>query len=216
MQHAESHEALLARALAGEAVELGACEQCRVELERAREAARRARGVLELERAVLEDARRSTGDAERTLTRNLLARGRHRHDRARTRRTFVLLALACAAVLVAWLSLRRAPQAEPARREEVPLGGSLECLVEVREHHYHAFTWTPVELPEIRYDLRVMTLDSGQIGAEILARDGLTEARWEPTAEEERLLPDELHLEVRALDLFGVEQGSGWLRASRH
>lgn len=217
MGHDASHEALLARILAGDGAEheLGQCERCRRELEEARDADARARLALELEREVVEEARHSATRADRDHLSNLLERGRLSAARSRVRRLVLGVALVGAAALVALLTTRGPVSTPEVPREELRLGDSLACHVELRDGRYHAFAWEPVEEPEVSYELRLRALESGLAGEELLYREALSGARWEPTPEEERALPDELLMEVRAVSALGEDRGHGSSRVSR-
>ena len=115
-----------------------------------------------------------------------------------------------------WFALRPAVPATPSRaREELLLGGTLPCRVELVDGRYDVFAWDAIDAPAVEYTLRLRHSDAGLAGAEILSRS-LQETRWQPTPEEERALPGELILEVEAYGVQGELLGAGWRLVSRH
>lgn len=104
----------------------------------------------------------------------------------------------------------------PPRREVLLGGEGVECLAPLGGSvSFGSFEWRSSLPPGGRYEITVWREAEGRRGEACAGPLRLTEAKWNPSAEQLRALGDEVQWQVRVLDATGAEVASGTARAWR-
>jgi hypothetical protein len=220
-EHARRLEAALAGDLAADdpALEriLASCGTCRARLEELRavrtlldDAGREQRETLS---AIDWDAAVPGGDQVAPFVRRKLA---ERGSRRRVAWRAALATAAAATVAAFWIVRHMLVPDEIAQREvmlSADSGGGLLPSGKVQE--YRELSW-PIPLPPGgRFELRVFDDRPGAARDPIVAEERLTEARWTPSTDLARSLPELIRWEVRVYDATGTLVRTESTRAQR-